>query len=105
MADLPLWLQPHKVTVKPFLGSGPYGDVYGDPVEVRCFRDERRQIVRNANGDEVVSEVSIFTNLKHGETFKLDSRVEWDGRTDHVISVSRRDDGGLGAWQHLEVAL
>ncbi len=105
MAEIPAFLLRHTVQVETLLGSGPYGDSYAAPVTVKCFRDDKRQIVRGANGDEVVSEVTLYARLAATATFQPDSRVTWDGRTAYVVSLARRDDAGMGAWQHIEVNL
>ena len=41
-------------------GSGPYGDVFGDPVVHRAFED-RCRLVRSASGEEVTSETTVYT--------------------------------------------
>ena len=99
---------PHKITVEPLLGDGPYGEMYGPPAVVPCFLDRGRRLVRNANGDEVVSEVTAYCPLSAEESFPTDSRVTLPGTTEtvaYVIAAHPRDDGGLGAWQHLEVTM
>lgn len=108
MADLPGWLLRHKITVEPLLGDGPYGEQYGPPVEVPCFLDRKRRLVRNANGDEVVSETTVYCPLDAEGSFPTDSRVTLPGPSGtvaYVISTQPHDDGGLGAWQHLEVTM
>jgi hypothetical protein len=102
--EIPGYLLRHQVTVQPQLGEGSAGDVYGGAVPVRCFRDERRRMVRNPQGQEVVSEVTLLCRLRYANVFTPDAKVLLDdGREVFVMQVSRRDDSGLGAWQHLEV--
>lgn len=105
MAEIPRFLLRHTVTVEPRTGSGAYGDTYGDAVPVRCFRDEKRRLVRSLDGNQVVSETTLYCRLTHDTDFPADSRVTWDGRTSYVITAARHDDADLGAWQHLEVNL
>lgn len=104
--DIPAYLLVHTVTVETQTGEGAYGDQYGPPVEASCFVDETRQLVRNSAGAEVVSEATIYTTLDKAALFGLDSRVTLpDGTVAYVLRASRRDDGGMGTPQHLEVAL
>lgn len=106
MAEIPAFLLRHTVDVDPFLGTGATGDLYAPTVPaVRCFRDDKRQLVRNNEGVEVVSETTLYLRLKHEDDFPPSSRVTLPKRVATVISCTPRDDGGLGAWQHLEVAL
>ncbi|OYO16633.1 hypothetical protein CGZ93_17895 [Enemella dayhoffiae] len=106
---LPGWCTPHSVTVEMHEGAGAYGDTYSAPVALACWRKETRQLVRDKNGDEVVSEAQL--RLRPDEEgrdvealFVPDSRVTLDsGRITYVIGAGRRD--GLGFWDHVEVTL
>lgn len=103
--DLPLWLMPHTVSVEPLLGSGPYGDSYGPAVVVQCFREDRRQLVRNSEGDEILSETAVYCRLDQVAKFPIGTRVTYGTKVAYVQVVAELDDGGLGAWQHLQVNL
>lgn len=108
MAEIPGFLLRHKITVEPLLGDGPYGEQYGPPVEVPCWLDSKRRLVRNADGDEVVSETTAYCRMDRELLFPTDSRVTLPGPAEtkvYVISTQRHDDAGLGAWQHLEVTM
>jgi hypothetical protein len=95
----------HIVQVETQTDTGPYGDQYAAPVTVPCFIDDARQIVRNAEGAEVVSETTLLCTLDRAE-FVPDSRVTLpDGRVAFVLMAKRRDAGSLGAPSHLEVTL
>ena len=100
---LPGFLMRHSVSVEPYKGSGAYGPQYGPAVNVKCFRDDRRQLVRAPNGDEVVSETTIYCRLT--ENIPAESRVTLSGRTTTVITVKERSGGGLATPDHLEVVL
>ena len=96
----------HQVTVEPYTGSGAYGPQYGAPVVRACMVDEKRKLVRAGNGDEVVSEASIYLRRAFLADFKPESKVTLpSGRSSTVITCADRSDGGRGAWQHLEVTL
>lgn len=106
MAEIPLRLLPHRVDVEPFTGAGARGDTYAAKVpSVRCMRDDRIQLVRTTTGEEVVSQTTLIMRLAQEPHFPAGSKVTLPTRTATVIGVARRDDGGLGAWQHLEVTL
>lgn len=103
MSELPDWLLVHTVIVEPFEGEGPFGKEYGAEVPVRCFVDDKRRMVRNATGAEVVSESTFYAPLS--TVCPVESRVTVNGRQTIVLSSSRRDGGGLPVPDHLEVAL
>jgi len=103
MGGIPGFLLRHTVTVEPLEGEGPFGPAFGDPVEVRCFVDERRQLVRDDEGAEVVSSTTVYMPL--GTVCPVGSKVTANGRTATVLAASRRDGGGLPTPDHLEVNL
>lgn len=106
MADLPLALLPHTVQVETYLGSGAYGDMYAAPQPVRCKVDDVRQLVLSPSGDQIVSQSTLLARLSEQPKFTPKSKVTtpW-GRAAVVIGVGVKDDGGMGAWQHIEVSL
>jgi hypothetical protein len=99
-------LLPHTITVRPFLGSGPYGDVYGDPIVHQAFVEDRRSLVVSASGEEVTSETTVYTGPDAGVPVSSQVIV-WSGtpyeRTARVITTSRYEHPG--SWSHLEIAL
>ncbi|MBG0830515.1 hypothetical protein HS041_22395 [Planomonospora sp. ID67723] len=104
MADLPAYLLRHTVTVEPLTGEGPYGPEYGPAAEVRCFIDDKRRLVRDKTGAQVVSETTVFMPL--ATTCPVGSRVTLPtGRESTVLTSLRRDGGGLPTPDHLEVNL
>jgi len=100
---LPGFLKRHTVSVQPYLGTGAYGPQYGPAVNVKCFRDDTRRLVRAANGDEVVSETTFYCDL--GVNVTPESVVNIGTRSTTVIAVKTRDGGGLPVPVHLEVIL
>ncbi|MEE2041279.1 hypothetical protein Q8791_29045 [Nocardiopsis sp. CT-R113] len=106
MAEIPAVLLRHRVDVEPYLGSGAHGDAYGPPVRVRAQVDEKRRLVRDKSGAEVVSEATLRGRLATESHYPPGSRVTLPtGRVTWVISAHRHDDAGLGGWQHTEVVL
>jgi hypothetical protein len=108
MADIPLGLLPHRVTVEPFTGAGAYDDTYGTAVpNVRCLRDGRVELTSDG---QLVDPVTLYCRLQHSGRFVPQSRVTWTdeagGQVVAYVQVRQeRSDGGLGAWQHLEVVV
>lgn len=67
MVNLPAILTPHTVTVRPMVGEGAYGPVYGPEVTWRRVRIEGgNRLVRDKTGAEVVSTTRLFTRPEHG---------------------------------------
>lgn len=58
---LPAALLPHTITVRPYQGTGPYGDVFGDPTVHQAFVEDRRRLVVSTSGEEVISETTVYT--------------------------------------------
>jgi hypothetical protein len=99
-------LLPHSVTVRRYEGTGPYGDVFGDPTVHLAFVEDRRRLVVSASGEEVISETTI--HIGPDAAVPVGSQVTvWAGtpheRTARVITASRYDHPG--SWSHLEIAL
>lgn len=69
MKRLPDRWRPHKVTVRPFMGVGGAGPVYGDrydldPAEGRgVYLEDAREVVIDSEGTEVVSNTRFFCNF------------------------------------------
>jgi hypothetical protein len=108
MADIPLGLLPHRVAVEPFGGAGGYDDQYGSKVaNIRCLRDGRVELTSDG---QLVDPVTLYCRLLHAGRFLPQSRVTWtDAAGSEVVAYvqvrQERSDGGLGAWQHLEVVV
>lgn len=100
---IPDYLLVHTLQIEPYLGSGAYGDQFGAARSVRCYYEGKRRLVRDGDGNEVVSEATVYVNP--GEDIPDGSRVRIFGRDSHVITVAVLDDGGLTGLAHLEVAL
>lgn len=102
--DLPEFLLQHTVTVEPWTGSGAYGDVWGTGFTLACFVEDKRRLVRAADGSEVVSETTVYAN--RGPSIPNRSRVTLpNGRKPLVIVVSDHDGGDLPVPSHLEIAM
>lgn len=65
-------------TVEPYEGSGAYGPIYGDPVEVPCWVSWARELVRDADGNEVVSSGQMLLPLHVGPYTWDEVEGEWE---------------------------
>lgn len=92
----------HSTTVRTHAGSGPFGEDYEDPVDVPCFIDHTRQLVRDAQGREVVSQAVIRGPLGQGMRFTPESLTTVDGRERTVLSLAIRDGKELDLPDHFE---
>lgn len=101
---VPPHLLRHTITVQPYLGSGPSGAIYGAPVTYRAFVQDKRQLVRNLAGDEVVSETTLYTDPGAVIPAKSKCTVP-SGRTATVITANRREGAIHALRDHLEVTL
>lgn len=105
MAEIPDGFLVHEAEVQKYTGTGAHGDVFAAPVTIPCIIDSKRRLVRSLDGKEVISEATVLTKREHLPLFEPRSRVRLNGgRVTHVITVADRNDGGMGAWQHLEIA-
>lgn len=100
------------VDVETLTGSGAYGDVFASPVTVACFVNDRSKMVRNSNGDEIVSTTTLYAPLTASPDvpatagqFAPGSRVTVNGRTAYVVNAARRDSAGPSRIWHTEVTL
>lgn len=101
---LPDLLLQHTITVEPYAGAGATGDTYDDPVEVATFVDRRRRVVKAADGTEVVSETTVYTQLDALAAVPGRSRITLPaGEQTKVIDARRRDGGGLATPDHWEL--
>ncbi len=110
MAGIPTYLYVHTITIEPYAGQGgDGGDLYGAPVEVRCFVDAKRRRVRSpatttGTGDEVLSEATAYAPL--ATVAPPNSRVTLpDGTVSRIIAALRRDGGSLPVPSHLEIVI
>jgi len=86
------------VAVETYSGEGAYGPVFAASVTVKVDVDQTRRLVRNAAGDEVVSEATFAVHpqprdettrglLDATTLFAPESAVTIDGRAAKVIGV------------------
>jgi len=96
----------HEVAVETHAGEDPFGNVnteLSDPIP--GFLDDSRALVRNASGDQVVSESTFYTGKEHKALFAPESLVHLPDRVATVINVKVADSGPLGLPDHIAVVL
>ncbi|MEU4777469.1 hypothetical protein [Micromonospora sp. NPDC023633] len=100
---------PRTIRVEALTGSGAYGDVYADPVDVApCVVDDTNRRVtvqtQDAEGAEAVSATTVFapptTIAPPGSRVQLDS-----GRVTRVLATSFLDAHGWDLPEHVELSL
>ena len=82
------------VSVETWTGEGAYGAAYADPVDIVCNVDSTQNLVRNASGEEVVSELTLQVKHTDAATCAPESRVTIAGRVSTVLSVSPKQFKG-----------
>jgi hypothetical protein len=86
------------VAVESYSGEGAYGPIYAASATVSCNIDGTRRLVRNANGDEVVSEATLHVHPNDAAAFVPESRVTISGRASTVLSVNSQTFRGQAVY-------
>jgi hypothetical protein len=96
----------HTATVRTLTGQGGMGKTFAAPVEVPCFADDKRRLVRGPDAVQVVSESTIYTRVEQAARLTPGSEVVLpSGRTAVVITAAARTSGPLDLPDHVEAAL
>jgi hypothetical protein len=99
----------HTVTVETYLGTSGYGaDLFAAPVILfgGCLVESARRLVRDKDGNEVISETTLYTSPASLALFAPDSRVTTiDGAQSRVIRAALADSGPLALPDHVSVTL
>lgn len=87
------------VTVRTYLDAGPYGDLWADEpgVSTLCDLEAKRQLVRTAAGDEVVSETVLRLAPETDPALDLEALFV----PESLVSVRGRDSVVLSATPEL----
>jgi hypothetical protein len=96
----------HTATVEMFLGTNGYGeDTFAAPVSVVCYADDARKLVRGKDGEQVVSESTLYTYPISAPLFTAGSRVTLKETVSRVIKTAVHDSGDLDLPDHTAVTL
>ena len=100
---LPKAAQPHTVTIKEYEGDGAYGPTYSDPYEVKGYFQQERKLVKDDEGNEIVSDAQFFTS----EDIEPppESIITFNGVENEVISISPKYNALTGQKSHTEVVM
>ena len=93
----------HTVTVRPYRGRSSTGPVFGPAFQLKCMAQGKRRLVRDGDGAETLSSLTLFCAPGQAAAVPPGSEVDWQGDTTAVLDATDHDDGGLGAPQHTEV--
>ncbi|MDQ5861564.1 MAG: hypothetical protein M3536_04790 [Actinomycetota bacterium] len=96
----------HPVQVETKSGEDPWGNTTSTlSAVVLGFLDDSRALVRNAAGDQVVSESTFYTGKEHKALFVPESLVHLPDRVATVIRCKVADSGPLQLPDHVAVTL
>jgi hypothetical protein len=96
----------HTVTVETYAGEDSWGNTHAAvSAPVPGFLDDKRQLVRAASGDQVVSESTFYTGAEHAAVFAPESLVHLSDRVATVIKCGLADSGPLDLPDHIAVTL
>lgn len=88
--------------VRTYEGSGPFGETYADPIDVPCFIDNTRRLVRDTDGREVTAEATITGPIGRSNLFQPESLTTIDGDERTVLTLSKHYSGMLDLPDHFE---
>lgn len=105
MPRMPRRMLRHRVTIEPFAGDGPRGEVYGPAVEgVRALAVPKVTSIRTADGKTTVSSTTVV--LLPGQECPVRSRLTLPGgRKVIAMQVIDADGGGNPTPDHVEVVV
>lgn len=102
----------HTVSVETWLGTSGYGvDTFAAPVtlspttDTGCLVEGTRRVVRDKDGQQVVSETTVYARTAAAALFAPDSRVTIGGVESRVITVATNELDALDLPSHIVVAL
>lgn len=91
---IPAKLLPHRVALKPYLGSGAYGEKWGESEYLdRCLVEGKMQNITNSTGQQEVSASTVYMeprSLPVGSMVTLWPGTDWEDEA-KVIAVMHLD--------------
>lgn len=100
---LPASLMPHTVQVRPYAGESSRGPVFGDTFTLQCMAQGKRRMVRDNDGAEKLSSLTLFCAPGSADLVPPGSEVTWQGDTTTVVDATDHDAGSLPVPAHTEV--
>jgi len=104
MVTIPEWALVHEVVVRRYLGAGATGPRYAAAETLPCLVEDKRRLVRDTNGREVLSSTT-FRCMPDIVEIPVESEVDVFGRTTTVIVSARQQADPLPTPDHWEVSL
>lgn len=98
----------HQVTVETYLGTTGAGvKQYAAAVQADVFAERKRRLVRDGNGQQIVSESTLYGDVSLAPQFTPQTRVTLPAETKPttVIVCAVNDSGDLDLPDHVAVAL
>lgn len=88
MSTVPRRLLRESVAVQTAGGEGAYGPLLAAAVTVACKASWIRQLVRDANGEEIVSELTLHVHPDDQATFTPGSVITYETYQSTVLTVA-----------------
>ena len=100
------------VSVETLTGSGAYGDVWADGTDLACYVADVVKMVRNSQGDEVVSSATLYADpaaypdaTPTAGQCAPGSKVTVNGREALVLTVAKQTNPLAPSLNHTVVTL
>lgn len=96
MSDASFWFV-ETVQSEPYLGPSGLGERYGQSVTVACWVEDGNHLIRNSEGNEVVSSAMVYADVADAANLTVGSRVTIPGRRgpSQVLTLDRYESGTL----------
>lgn len=103
MRRLPARFLVHEVLVRPYIGETSVGDSFGAAFTLKCMAQGQRRLVRNSDGDQALSTLTLYCAPGQASSIPPGSEVDWQGDTTTVMAAFDHDAGDLPTPNHTEV--
>lgn len=94
----------HSVTLERYAGDSAYGPTYEAPEELDCYFEINRRLIRDSNGDQVVSSAKMYIDAGI-DLPPPNSKVTFNGDEYIVMKSDPKNDLLAGGRNHTEVSL
>lgn len=90
---MPVAMYPHTACVEAYTGEAGLGPTYAAKVTIKCLVEDKRRLVRNALGGQVMSTTTLY--CLPGAVCPPESRVTVNGLVLTAVEVTKFDAGAL----------